>query len=70
MIITTEANELLKEVHDRVPVILPREAEAVSGLLVHLRAAARNSFETSSISNWPLEKSRRFEHSPIVIASD
>ncbi len=28
-IITTEANELLKEVHDRVPGILPREAEAV-----------------------------------------
>ena len=28
-IITTEANELLKEVHHRMPVILPREAEAV-----------------------------------------
>src|ERR1041384_635603 len=28
-IITTEVNELLKEVHHRMPVILPREAEAV-----------------------------------------
>lgn len=27
-IITTEANELLKPVHDRMPVILPREAES------------------------------------------
>lgn len=28
-IITTEANELLKDVHDRMPVILPREKEGV-----------------------------------------
>jgi putative SOS response-associated peptidase YedK len=28
-IITTEVNELLKDVHHRMPVILPREAEAV-----------------------------------------
>jgi len=28
-IITTDANELLKSVHDRMPVILTREAEAV-----------------------------------------
>ena len=27
-IITTDANELVREVHDRMPVILPREAEA------------------------------------------
>ena len=26
-IITTEANELLKDVHDRMPVVLPREKE-------------------------------------------
>ena len=28
-IITTEANELLKQIHDRMPVILTRDAEAV-----------------------------------------
>jgi len=28
-IITTEANELLKPIHDRMPVILPKDAEAV-----------------------------------------
>ncbi len=28
-IITTEANDLLKPIHDRMPVILPREAEAI-----------------------------------------
>ena len=28
-VITTEANELLKSVHDRMPVILPPEAEDI-----------------------------------------
>jgi hypothetical protein len=43
---------------------------AFFGLLAHAKTAARIRCATWSVSNWPLEKSRRFKHSYMVIASD
>ncbi len=62
-IITTEANELLRPIHDRMPVILPRDLEplwldhemqdtaVLGGLLTPYRAAAMEAYEVSTLVN-------------------
>ena len=62
-IITTEANELLRPIHDRMPVILPRELESLwldhemqepavlGGLLTPYPSAAMDSYEVSALVN-------------------
>jgi putative SOS response-associated peptidase YedK len=62
-ILTTAANDLLKDVHDRMPVILPREtykqwlapAEASrhSSLLVSFDGCLMRGYEVSSLVNSP-----------------
>ena len=62
-IITTEANELLRPIHDRMPVILPRDAEefwldpdvddpgALGSLLTPYDAKAMEAYEVSPLVN-------------------
>ena len=62
-IITTEANELLRPIHDRMPVILPREMESfwldhdvddpvvLSDVLVPYPAESMDVFEVSALVN-------------------
>ncbi len=62
-IITTEANDLLKPIHDRMPVILPRDAEefwldpdvddpgALGSLLIPYAAGAMDTYEVSPLVN-------------------
>ena len=64
-IITTEANELLHPIHDRMPVILPREMEsfwldhdvedgdALSNVLVPYQSVEMEAYEVSSLVNRP-----------------
>ena len=64
-IITTEANELLRPIHNRMPVILPREMEpfwldhdvedrdALSDVLVPYQSAEMEAYEVSSLVNRP-----------------
>ena len=64
-IITTSANELLSPIHDRMPVILPRELEslwldpdiqdyaALGGLLTPYPTWAMEAYEVSSLVNSP-----------------
>ena len=62
-IITTEANELLRPIHDRMPVILPREMESfwldhdvdepvvLSDVLVPYPAESMDAYEVSALVN-------------------
>ena len=62
-IITTEANELLRPIHDRMPVILPRDLEplwldhqmqdtaVLGGLLTPYSAAAMDAYEICTLVN-------------------
>ena len=62
-IITTEANELLRPIHDRMPVILPRNVEplwldhemqdaaVLGGLMTPYSAAAMDAYEVSTLVN-------------------
>ena len=62
-IITTEANELLRPIHDRMPVILPRDVEplwldhemqdaaVLGGLLTPYPTAAMDAYEVSTLVN-------------------
>ena len=64
-IITTEANELIRPIHDRMPVILPREREsfwldpdvddpgALSSVLVPYSSHDMEVYEVSSLVNRP-----------------
>ena len=64
-IITTEANELLRPIHNRMPVILPREMEpfwldpdvedrdALSDVLVPYQSTEMEAYEVSSLVNQP-----------------
>ena len=64
-IITTEANELIRPIHDRMPVILPRETEsfwldpdvedpgALSSVLVPYSSQDMEVYEVSSLVNRP-----------------
>ena len=64
-IITTEANELLRPIHNRMPVILPREMEsfwldhdvedrdALSDVMVPYQSAEMEAYEVSSLVNRP-----------------
>ena len=64
-IITTEANELIRPIHDRMPVILPRETEsfwldpdvddpgALSSVLVPYSSHDMEVYEVSSLVNRP-----------------
>ena len=64
-IITTSANELLSPIHDRMPVILPRELEslwlnhdiqdyaALSGILTPYITDEMEAYEVSSLVNSP-----------------
>ncbi|KLU59852.1 putative SOS response-associated peptidase YedK [Peptococcaceae bacterium CEB3] len=69
-IITTRANALVGAIHDRMPVILPREAEtiwldqalayspALKDLLVSFPAAMMRLYEVSPLVNSPANESR------------
>lgn len=62
-IITTEANDLLRPIHDRMPVILPREVEefwldpdvddpgALSSLLIPCASEAMDAYQVSPLVN-------------------
>ena len=62
-IITTEANDLLRPIHDRMPVILPRDLEelwldadvddpgALSSLLAPYRDDEMDAYEVSTLVN-------------------
>ena len=64
-IITTEANKLLRPIHNRMPVILPREMEsfwldhdvedrgALSDVLVPYQSTGMEAYEVSSLVNRP-----------------
>ena len=64
-IITTEANELLHPIHNRMPVILPRDLEsfwldndvedrdALSNVMVPYQSAEMEAYEVSSLVNRP-----------------
>ena len=64
-IITTAANELLKPIHDRMPVILPRELEefwldrsiddpgSLGSVLTSYSAEAMDAYEVSALVNSP-----------------
>ena len=64
-IITTEANELLRPIHNRMPVILPRDLESfwldhdvedwevLSDVLVPYQSAEMDVYEVSSLVNRP-----------------
>ena len=64
-IITTEANDLLRPIHNRMPVILPREMEpfwldhdvedqgVLSDVLVPYQSAEMEAYEVSSLVNRP-----------------
>ena len=66
-IITTAANELLRPVHERMPVILPRELESfwldddvrdtgpLCSILAPYPAGAMEMYEVSSLVNRPLQ---------------
>ena len=64
-IITTEANDLLRPIHNRMPVILPRDAEelwldpevvdpgAMGSLMIPFASDAMDAYEVSSLVNSP-----------------